>query len=211
MRRQNPPQECIERAREFEKYLNPVSLAMIYGICAVGYAIAVSIIFALMTFGGAITENEASLTVFAVVAAIPAFGIFLALFMRPNDPVSRYIRSAADSIRRPLPVSGDDCTFKVNLMDGEHLCVKMSFIYPAEHRSSALKEHLYAVVHGALSQDFSTRAVAPTAKEIEAALDKPLSALAEEHCVPVFYPEIRDVFVTGDEPRVPVTYTGTWS
>lgn len=213
MRRQNPPQACMERAREIEKYLSPTPLAFIYGIAAVAYAIAVTLFFGLLTATGAIVETGLAVMVFALIGLIPAVFIFMAVFMRPRDPVSRYIKSAADSIRRPLPVSPEDCTFKVHLMDGETLCVKMSFFYPAEDRSADLKERLYTIVHGALSQDFSTRVIVPTCSEIEATLDQPLALLAEERDIPVFYPEIRDVFCSRDEAATPAAYvnTGTWS
>lgn len=213
MRRQNPPQACIERAREIEKYLSPTPIAIIYGIVAVTYAIAITLFFGLLVAAGAIVETGTAVMVFALVALIPAVFIFLAAFMRPNDPVSRYIKSTADSVRRPLPVTAEDCTFKVHLMDGETLSIKMSFFCPSKDHSAELKDHLFTVVHGALSQEFSTRVIAPTAKDIEDTLEKPLAILAEIHNIPVFYPEIRDVYCARDEVQTPAAYvnTGTWS
>jgi hypothetical protein len=213
VRRQNPPQASIDRARDIEKYLSPTSIAIIYGIGAVIYAVVVTLFYALMVAAGFISATQTSVMVFALVGLIPATFIFLAVFLRPNDPISRYIKSAADSFRRPMPVAPDDCTFKVHLMDGETLCVKMCFFYPAKDHSADLKDRLYTVVHGALSQDFSTRVIVPTYKEIETTLDKPLGLLAEERDIPVFYPEIRDVFCARDEAPAQVTYinTGTWS
>ena len=213
MRRQNPPQACIERARNIEKYLSPASIAVIYGIGAVIYAVVITLIFALMVVSGFIVETKTAVMVFALIGVIPAVFIFLAVFLRPNEPVSRLIKSFADSYRRPLPLAPDDCTFKVHLMDGETLCVKLCFLYPAGDRSADMKERLYTVVHGALAQDFSTRVIVPTYKEIESALDQPLALLAEERDIPVFYPEIRDVFCARDESQAQVDYisTGTWS
>ncbi|HUY80924.1 MAG TPA: hypothetical protein VMU92_04305 [Acidobacteriaceae bacterium] len=207
----------MEKARELEKYLSPTPITIIYGIAAVSYAIAVTLFFGLLIVVGAIVETETAVMVFALVALIPAVFIFMAVFLRPNDPVSRYIRGAADSIRRPMPVTPENCTFKVHMMDGETLCIKMSFFYPAKDRSADLKERLYTVVHGALSQDFSTRVIVPTYKEIETTLDKPLAFLAEERDIPVFYPEIHDVYCARDEAATPAAApaafanTGTWS
>jgi hypothetical protein len=213
MKRQNPPQQSIERAREIEKYLSPTSLAMIYGACAVVYGIAIALVFALIVAAGIVTTNQTTVMVFALVGVIPAVFIFLAVFLRPNDPVSRYIKGFADSCRRPLPVAPEDCTFKVHLMDGETLCIKLSFYYPAQDRSADLKERLYTVVHGSLAQDFSARVIVPTYQEIEATLEMPLSLIAEERHIPVFYPEIRDVYCARDEAPAQVTYinTGTWN
>jgi hypothetical protein len=213
VRRQNPPQACIERARDIEKYLSPTSIALIYGVGAVAYAVVITLVFALMVAAGIVAATEITVMVFALVGVIPAVFIFLAVFLRPNDPVSRFIKSFADSCRRPMPLAPEDCTFKVHLMDGETLCIKLSFFYPAKDRSADMKERLYTVVHGALAQDFSTRVIVPTYKEIEAALDKPLGFLAEERDIPVFYPEIRDVFCAREEVPAQVAYinTGTWS
>ena len=213
MRRQNPPQSSIDRARSIEKYLSPTSIAVIYGIGAIIYAVGVTLVFALMVGAGAITVTQTSIMVVALIGLVPATFIFLAVFLRPNDPVSQYIKGAADSFRKPMPVAPDDCTFKVHLMDGETLCVRMCFFYPANSRSNELKERLYTVVHGALSQDFSTRVVVPTYKEIETTIDKPLGLLAEEREIPVFYSEIRDIFHSREESPAQVAYinTGTWS
>lgn len=213
MRRQNPPQPCIDRARAIEKYLNPTSVALIYGISAIAYAITVSVLFGVLMAAGFVADSKTSVMVFALVGIIPAVFIFLAAFLRPNDPVSRYIKSAADACRRPIPVSPEDCTFKVHLMDGELLCIKMSFFCPAKDRSTDLRDRLYTVVHGALAQDFATRVIVPTVKEIESTLDKPLALLAEERDIEVFYPEIREVFCARDEAPTQVAYanTGTWS
>ncbi|HTV04632.1 MAG TPA: hypothetical protein VME86_04635 [Acidobacteriaceae bacterium] len=213
MRRQNPPQACIDRARKIEKYLSPSSIATIYGIAAIAYAVVVTLIFGLLVAARMVTATQTTVMVFALAGLIPVVFLILAVFLRPNDPVSLYIKSCADTCRRPLPVSPDDCTFKVHLMDGELLCVKLSFFYPSQDRSADLKERIYTVVHGALSQDFSTRVIIPAYQEVEAALNKPLAILAEERGIPVLYSEIREVFNAREEVPAQVTYinTGTWS
>lgn len=213
MKRQNPPEACIERAENIEKYLSPTSIGVIYGTAAIAYAIAISLVFGAIVATGIVAATTTTVLVFALIGMIPAVFIVLAAFLRPNDPVSRYIQEAANSCRRPMPVAADDSTFKLRLMDGEQLCVKLSFIYPPHYRSAGLKEQLYTVVHGALCQDFSQRTITPTAKEIEETLHKPLSLLAEEFDIPVLYSEIREVFYARDEALAPVAYaqTGTWS
>ncbi len=186
---------------------------MIYGSIAIGYAVLITLIFGLMVLAGIVTATKLTVMVFTLIGLIPAVFLFLAAFLHPHDPVSSYIRGFANAYRRPLPVTPDDCTFKVRLVDGELMCVKISFFYPAKDRSSSLKDRLYTVVHGALTNDFASREVAPTQKEIEATLDMPLAALAEEHDIPVFYPEVREVYCQRDDAPAPVTFinTGTWS
>jgi hypothetical protein len=213
MRRQNPPQAHLDKAQEIEKYLSPSMTAAIYGICGISYAVLVSLIFAAFVYESILRPTPAVVTIFAVIAFIPAIFIFLAWFLRPNDPVSSYITGLVDLWRRPIGVTPDPCTFKITLMDGESLQIKLSFYYPSKDQTSRVKERIYTSIHGALTKDFYLGAKLPTGQEIESALDASLEMLAAECGIPVLYLEIENVDTSHQSSAAEAEYlrTGTWA
>jgi hypothetical protein len=215
MRRQNPPQSYIDKAKEIEKYLAHGTLAFIYAIAGVSYIGISSLIFAALVYGSEVNITKMSVMVFALLAFIPATFVFLAYFLRPNDPLSRYITKLANSCRRPFAVPPHECTFRVQLLDGESLSMRLAFRYPLKDQTLEVKERLYTIVHGALAQEFRSRSAGstPTDKEIQSVLDTQLTLLAEERGIPVLYLEILDVCSSRKDTPAQVEYlsTGTWS
>lgn len=210
MRRQNPPEAYLEKALEFESYLKPVTIATLYVITGVLYCAIVSLVFAALISASVLKPTPAVATIFAVIGFVPAAFLFLAPFLRPNDPLSKYISELAETCRKPLAVSTDDCNFKVQLMDGETVQIKLGFRYPAKYHALDVREKMYTLVYGALTKDFGTRVIAPGSLEIEHIVDIPLGFLAAEYNIPVLYAQVFDVerlYESHDEYYFPGTGT----
>jgi hypothetical protein len=212
MRRQNPPQAYLDRAQNIEKYLSPLTLAAVYGMGGILYAVFISLIFGLLVYASVLDPSPGVVTIFSAIAFIPAIFAFLAWFLRPNDPLSSHIMSLAEAWRRPLNLPADECTFKTRFMDGEVLYVELSFYYPSIQQTAPVKERLYTYVHSALASHCAMRAGVPTHQEIENVLDRPLDVMATESGIPVLYLEIREVYSSHEKP-VADDYlgTGTWN
>jgi hypothetical protein len=212
MRRQNPPQIYLDRALEIEKYLRPIAIASVYVIAGICYCMVVSLIFGVLINDSMLNPTPATITLFAILGFVPAALLFLAPFLRPHDPLSSYVTELANSCRRPLSVTPDDCTFKVPLVDGETLFINLGFYYPLKDHTSDVREKLYTVVHGALTSAFYARPTAPTPREIDAVLSAPLELLADERHIPVLYSEIRDAYHSHGENLESSEYlsTGTY-
>ncbi len=193
MRRQNPPQAYFDKALEFENYLKPITIATIYVIVGILYCALVSLVFAALVNASVLKPSPAAITIFAVIGFVPAAFLFLAPFLRPYDPLSRYISDLAETCRKPIPLTPDDCNFKVQLMDGEILQIKLAFKYPEKFHTQDVREKMYTVVYGALTKDFCTRVISPGNNEIEETIDVPLGFLAAEYNIPVLYAQVLDV------------------
>jgi hypothetical protein len=209
MRRQNPPQAYLDKAHDIEKYLSPLTLAVVYGTGGILYVVFIALIFGLLVYASVLDPSPAVVTIFSAIAFIPAIFAFLAWFLRPNDPLSPYIKDLAEAWRRPLSIPPDQCTFKARLMDGEVLCVELSFYYPSTQQTALVKERLYTYVHSALASHCSMRADVPTHQELENVLDRPLEVLATESGIPILYLEIRDAYSSHEQTDY--LSTGTWN
>lgn len=209
MRRQNPPEIQLNRASEIERYQKPLILVGIYVSIAVLYCLLIVILFIILTYTQAFSVSTAVITVFTMVAVVPATLIAFAWFLRPRDPVSMLLAGAAADLRSPITLPADSCVFKTRLMGGEALCVNLAFYYPAESHSGALQERLYSSVRTALAQNFSTRRTPPDAEEIERAIDHPMESLAAEYGIAIFYAEVREVLGRNDEGEQVWFKTGT--
>lgn len=216
MRRHNPPQDHIHRARELEKFLDRMTIAAMYAIFGILFALFVSILYALLVHSYILEPTRSISILFVVVGGIPLLFAAVAYFRSPHDPVSSYIQKLADAWRRPLDVSPDEFVFHELLMDGEALCFKLAIIYPPKNHTAYVKERLYTYVNGALAKDCSTRTSVPTDLEIEEAIDSPLELMASECGIPILYSEIREVcklrgaYSNNLSPGADVWRTGTY-
>ena len=216
MRRHNPPQDHIHRAQELEKFLDPMTIAAIYAIFGILFALFLSIIYALLVHSYILEPTRSISTIFVVVGGIPLVFAVVAYYLSPRDPVSSYIRRLADAWRRPLDVSPDEFVFHELLMDGEALCFKLAVYYPLKSHTGHVKERLYTYVNGALAKDCSTRTTIPTDLEIEEAVDPSLELTASECAIPILYSEIREVcklrgaYSNNLSPAADVWRTGTY-
>lgn len=193
MRRQNPPQDHIDKARELEKFLDPITIAAIYAIFGIVFALFVSIVYALLVHSFILEPTRSISIIFVVVGGIPLLFAFVAYFSTPRDPVSSYIKRLANAWRRPFDVSPDEFVFQELLMDGEALCFKLAIIYPPNYHTAYVKERLYTYLNGALAKDCSTRVAIPTELEVEETIEPPLEIMASECSIPILYSEIREV------------------
>ena len=216
MRRHNPPQDHIHRAQELEKFLDPITIAAMYAIFGIVFALFLSIIYALLVHSYILEPTRSISTIFVVVGGVPLVFAVVAYYLSPRDPVSSYIRSLADAWRRPIDVSPDEFVFQELLMDGEALCFKLAVYYPLKSHNAYVKERLYTYVNGALAKHCSTRAIMPTDLEIEEAIDPPLEQMASECDIPVLYSEVREVcklrgaYSNNLSPGADVWRTGTY-
>jgi hypothetical protein len=193
MTRQNPPQVFLDKAQELERLLRPTSIAAIYAIFGIIYAIVVGVGFGILVRNFAVNPTKPVVTLAIAIACLPMLLAILALFLAPHDPLSAHIRSMADSWRRPLNVQPDELVFRELLIDGEAICLKVGVYYPPKNRTTDIKERLYTYVNGALAKDFAMRDAIPTNREVEDVINGPLELLATEHGIPVLYSEIREV------------------
>jgi hypothetical protein len=194
MKRQNPPQDHVNKAVELESFLSPLTIAAMYAIFGVVFALFVSVVYAVLVHGYILNPTRSITTIFEIVGGIPLLFAFFAYFLSPRDPVSSYIRRLADAWRHPLDVHPEECVFHELLMDGEALCFKLSFYYPPKNQTAFVKERIYTYVNGALAKGCSTRVSIPTDEEIQDMVDPPLEIIASECGIPVLYAATREVW-----------------
>lgn len=193
MRRKNPPQEYLDKAEDLEKFLRPITIASIYALFAVLYAMVIAVVFTVLVHGLILSATPVITALFVIVGSIPMAYAVLTLFIAPRDPLSSYITKLAKSWRRPLDVRPDELVFRELLIDGDALCFKIGVYYPLPNQTLDIKERLYTYVNGALAKDCAMRDVIPTNKEVEDVINGPLELLATEHSIPILYAEIREV------------------
>lgn len=215
MRRHNPPQDHISKAQELEKFLDPITIAAIYAIFGILFALFVSVVYAVLVHSFILEPTRSISTIFVVVWGIPLVFAILAYYFSPHDPVSSYIRKLANAWRRPFDVSPDEFVFQELLMDGEALCFKLAIYYPSKKHTAYVKEGLYTYLNGVLAKDCSARVSIPTELEIEEAIEPPLELMAAECGITVLYSEIREVcklrgvYSNNLSPAADVWRTGT--
>jgi hypothetical protein len=215
MRRQNPPQDHIDKAHELEKFLDPTTIAAMYAIFGILFALFVSIVYAVLVHSFVLEPTRSISAIFVVVGGIPLVFAFVAYFASPRDPVSSYITKLATAWRRPLDVCANEFVFQELLMDGEALCFKLAVYYPSKYHTADVKERLYNYLNGALAQDCSARVSMPTELEVEEAIASPLELMASQFDITVLYPEIREVcklrgvYSNNLSPAADVWRTGT--
>lgn len=213
MRRKNPPQAYIDKSDRVERYLRSTTLALVYGITGIAYAVIVSLVFADLLYESILKPTTITVTIFAVVGFIPTILIFLAYFLRPDDPLSSYLTRLMNLWRTPFDVPPDQCTFKVRLMNGEALCIDLTFYYPLRSQTPPVKERLYTYVQGAIAKACSARDTIPARQEIEEEVDPALEVVAREYNIPVLYMKIQNIYnAREDEPALLVEYSSarTW-
>jgi hypothetical protein len=193
VRRKNPPQEYLDKAEDLEKFLRPITIASIYALFAVLYAMVVAVVFTVLVHSLILSATPSATTFFVLVGSVPMAFAVLTLFIAPHDPLSSYIARLAKSWRRPLDVHPDELVFRELLMDGDALCFKIGVYYPWPNQTQDIKERLYTYVNGALAKDCAMRDVIPTNNEVEDVINGPLELLASEHGIPILYAEIRDI------------------
>jgi hypothetical protein len=193
MRRQNPPQSYLDKAVDIEKYLRPSTIASMYLAVGMLYCTVIAVILTILLYTSVVSPTPMNFALFAVIGFVPTVFVFLAYFLRPNDPLSTSITNTANSWRRPIDVTPDSRTFKTHLRDGNTVTVQLSFYFPANFHTVSLKERLYAYAHAALAHDCASRLVAPTNQEIENVFSPLIETLAKEFDIPVFYVELEDV------------------
>jgi hypothetical protein len=194
MKRQNPPQSSLDRAREIEKYLSPFAIASMYAVGGIFYIVLISLLFADLVWTTLVKVTPAATTIYAVSAFIPAMFAMLAWFLRPEDPLSRYIIHLAKLWRTPIALPPDSCAFTALMMDGEPICAKLSFYYPEGDQTPATKERLYTYVQAALANDCCMRVKPPSRHQLVHVIDGPLETLAEEYKIPVLYAKVEEVY-----------------
>lgn len=198
MKGQNPPQHCLDKAQNIERYLASPMIASIYALIAVFWAVLLSGLFASLVYFSSVNPTAISITILAVLALIPsAFGI-VAYFLRPKDPVSLWISRLAETLRTPLNVLSEICTFKTVLMNGATLSIQVVFYFAASPKDASLREQIYTFSHAALSTLCSMRFAAPAKRDFEAALEPALAIIASEWKLPVLYSNVLGVYVTAD-------------
>lgn len=198
MKGQNPPQVFLDKAQNIEKYLAPATIALIYAIISVSWAVLIAAVFTALVYFSAVTAAPVTLTIFAVLALAPAAAAIPLWFLRPRDPVSSYIIRLAEMWRRPINVLSELCTFKTVLVNGETLSIQAVFYFQARPKDEDLREQIYTFSHAALSTLCSMRFSAPDKRDFEAALEPALAIVASEWKLPVLYSTVLGVYVTSD-------------
>lgn len=193
MKRVNPPQAYLRKSREIEKYLRPTVLAAIYALLGIAYFVLISLIFVALVYDSDLTPTPIMMTVVSVIAFVPSVLAVLAYFLRPDDPLSRYISKHVDRWRQPMAVADEQCTLKARLRTGEDVFVALSFYYPEHCKTLQVKERLRNSVSASLSRDFLSRSTLPTYREIEHALDATVELIAEDCTIPVLYLEVTSI------------------
>lgn len=199
MRHQNPPQAQLNRANEIERYTKPLMLIGIYATAAILYFALIAVLFLVLAYSRILEVSPTAVTVFTMVAVVPASMIAFAPFLRPRDPVSRLVSSAVDDLRKPIELSADSRTFRTQLMDGDTLCVNLAFHYPVSDHTEAVRERLHSYVRSTLTLDFATRRTPPNAEEIKRILDHPMESLAAERGIEILYAEVRGTSIQNSE------------
>lgn len=193
MRSQNPPQAYLDRALAVEKCLRPATIASIYVIGSVSWAILISLIFAASVYLSSVTTTPLAITIFLALALIPAGFAVAAWCMRPNDLLSTYLSRYANMCRTPITATNDQRMFKVMLMTGEAIAIDLSFHYPVKEQKRELKERLYTLTHAALSSTCSMRNSALDQHEVEEAIDPAIEIVAREFALPILYAEVHEI------------------
>jgi hypothetical protein len=190
MRRLNPPQDCLRKAREIERYLRPAALAAIYALLGLGYLVLISLAFVALLYAGILNPTPIIATSAAVIAFVPSIFAFLAHFLRPHDPLSCYISKHVNRWRQPIAVPAEQHTFKARLRNGDDVSVALSFYYPEQCKTIEVRERLVSSVKRSLGRYLLSRATLPTYREIENALDRAVESVADECNIPVLYLEV---------------------
>lgn len=214
MRNQNPPPAHIEKAHEIEQFLGAATIGSVYGVAGVFYCVIVWVTFAFLVDESFLNLTPLTVTVFAAIAFIPALLALLAYLIRPKDPLSLYIQKHANVWRRPLGVTPEQCIFNEMLMNGETICVQLSFFYPPADQTQEVKERLYTYVNAVLAKHCSTRETLPTNEEVQEVIAPALEVVATERDISVLYSQIRDVrklpnsFNSDWDTETPIDYWG---
>lgn len=190
MRSHNPPLSHLAKASQIDQFLQPGPIATAYGVLGISHLMFVSILFACLVDQSILSPTPLSITVFAIIALVPSTLASLACFLRPNEPLSRYLAAKAALWRRPLSVPPDRCEFKMRLGNQDSAHVAISFFYPPKDHPLPIKERLYTCVHAALDKELGIRNDIPAAESIIALLDESLETIAAEFELPVLYIEI---------------------
>lgn len=194
MRRQNPPQANIEKAKHIEQYMRRPVIGMVYASLGILYAVAAWAIFMSLVRDSFLKETPLTVAVFAAIVLVPAAGAFLGVFMSPNDPISHRLAAAADKWRRPLDTPPELFTFRELMMGGETSCIKISFYLPPESKTGEIKERIYNYAHGVLGKECGSRTAPPPGLEIQNLLESPMEILASECNIPILYWEVDEVY-----------------
>lgn len=214
MRRQNPPQASLDQALTFERYLNSATLGIMYAICAIAGFVTITILFAILASGYLLSPTGSTTVVFALLALSPAALAIIEFRRRPDDLLSTFLRSLANSRRQPISVAADRCAFKVLLMTGETLCVNLAFYYPAKNHVQQVQERIFGHARIALERIASMQNDPPSDAEVLDAVDRALEAIASEFDIPVLYSEVRDLhkirdaYSKRDDVLTPSEYLG---
>lgn len=204
MRSQNPPKEFLDKAQEIEQYLGANLIGSVYGIASLFYCVTVWVLFAFLVDESFLKPTFPAVATFSLVAFVPPILALLAYLIRPKDPLSSYVLRHANVWRRPLPVSPEQCIFNEMLLNGDNICIQLSFYYPPADQTDDVKERLYSYVNAALAKHCSMTKDLPTNEQINDVVDPALEVLAVEHNILVLYSEIRDV------RKLPNSFNSDW-
>lgn len=194
MRRQNPPQANIERAKHIERYMRRSVIGVVYASLGIVYAVFVWAIFLSLVHDSLLRQTPVTVAVFAAIVLVPATGAFLGVFASPKDPISRWLAGTANKWRRPLDTPAELFTFRELMMSGETSCIKVSFFLPLENKTGETKERIYNYAHGALGRECGLRSTPPTRLEIQNLIEAPMEILAAERNIPILYWEVDEVY-----------------
>ncbi|HEV2463883.1 MAG TPA: hypothetical protein VGT04_08765 [Acidobacteriaceae bacterium] len=194
MRRQNPPQANIEKAKHIERYMRRPVIGMVYASLGIVYAVFAWAIFFSLVRDSLLAETPITVAVFAAIVLVPAGGAFLGVFVSPNDPISHRLAEVADKWRRPLDTPAELFTFRELMMSGETSCIKISFFLPLNNRTGSIKERIYNYVHGVLGKECGLRTAPPPRLEVQNLIEAPMEILASECDIPILYWEVDEVY-----------------
>lgn len=217
MRRQNPPQANLENARALEKYLRPITIIPVYAIAG-GICVAlIALAFAVLLRSGSLSPTQPTWAAFLVIASLSAFAAVAFCVLRPNDPLSAWIKRGANEWRQPVELVQEEFTFKELLGDGDGLRIRMAVYYAKKSRTPEIRERLYLYLKSALGRDCSLRVVIPNFGQVQEAVEPALEIVATECAVPVLYSEVLEIekiqaafnFQEGDLASAEFWRTGT--
>jgi len=203
MRRQNPPQVSLDQALAFERNLNPAPLGVAYAVCAIAGFVTITILFAILASDYLLSPTGTTTAIFALLALSPAVLALMEFRRRPDDLLSTFIRSMANSRREPISVTAERCAFKVLLITGETLYVDLAFHYPGKSHIPEVRESIVAHVRLALDCDSSKRNDPPTDSEVLDVVDSALETVASEFNIPVLYSKLLSLQKVRDEYSKP--------
>lgn len=194
MRRQNPPQAYIEKARQIERYMRRPVIGLVYASLGILYAVLTWVIFVSLVRDSLLKETPIAVAVLAAIVLVPAAGAFLGVFVSPNDPISHRLAAAADKWRRPLDTPRELFTFRELMMSGETSCIRISFYLPPESKTGEIKERIYNYAHGVLGKECGSLTAPPSRLEIQNLIEAPMEILASECDIPILYWEVDEVY-----------------